>query len=303
MRRTEQGAPAGLFLPFVLFAVQFLPAAHVTCYPRGMVTGTFKSALPAGRPALIGVIHLKPLPGSPGWGGSMADVVKSAVTDALAYERGGADLLCVENFGDVPFTKSAVAPETVAAMAVAGAAVRAAVKLPVGFNVLRNDAHAALALAAACGGAFIRVNVHTGAMVTDQGLIEGNAYETVRRRSQLTPGAEIFADVLVKHAAPLGHLPIEIAARDTVERGMAAALIVSGTGTGVATEIDDVRRVRLACPATPILLGSGVTAKNVGGYLEFATGFIVGTSVKRGGNVANVVDEKRVAALKKAMRG
>ncbi len=257
--------------------------------------------LPAGRHALIGVIHLRPLPGSPQWSGDFSAVVKSAVADALAYERGGADVLVVENFGDIPFTRGAVPAETIASMAVAGAAVRAAVKLAVGFNVLRNDAAAALALCAACSGAFIRVNVHTGAMVTDQGLIEGNAFETIRLKQRLAPAAEIFADVLVKHACPLGDLPIEIAARDTIERGLADALIVSGTGTGVATEIEDVRRVRAACPKTPILLGSGVSAANVGGYLEFANGFIVGTSVKRGGNVANPVDERRVAALRKAL--
>jgi membrane complex biogenesis BtpA family protein len=186
-------------------------------------------------------------------------------------------------------------------MAVAGAAVRAAVKLPVGFNVLRNDAHAALALCAACGGAFLRVNVHTGAMVTDQGLIEGNAFETLRQRERLAPGTAIFADVLVKHATPLGDLPIEIAARDTIERGLADALIVSGTGTGVATELEDVRRVRAACPGTPVLLGSGVTAANVGAYLDHASGFIVGTSAKRAGAVGNPVDERRVAALRKAL--
>ena len=258
--------------------------------------------LPSGRHALIGVVHLKPLPGSPRWGGDFGAIVKSAVADAKAFERGGADVLVIENFGDVPFTKSAVPAETVAAMAVAGAAVRAAVKLPAGFNVLRNDAHSALALCAACGGSFIRVNVHTGAMVTDQGLIEGDAFATVRTMRHLAPGTEIFADVLVKHAAPLGGLAIEIAARDTVERGLADALVVSGTGTGVATEIEDVRRVRAACPGTPVLLGSGVTAQNVGGYLDYAAGFIVGTSVKRGGNVANAVDERRVAALKKALQ-
>jgi membrane complex biogenesis BtpA family protein len=267
-----------------------------------MAKGTIKSVLPAGRHALIGVIHLKPLPGAPRWAGNFDAIIKSAVADAKTFERGGADVLVVENFGDVPFTKSAVAPETVAAMAVAGAAVRAAVKIPIGFNVLRNDAHSALALCAACGGSFIRVNVHTGAMVTDQGLIEGGAYETVRLMQRLAPGTEIFADVLVKHAAPLGDISIEIAARDTAERGLANALVISGTGTGVATEIDDVRRVRTACPATPILLGSGVTAKNVGDYLDYANGFIVGTSVKRGGEVANPVDEKRVAALKKALK-
>src|SRR5205085_5582533 len=131
---------------------------------------------------------------------------------------------------DVPFTKSNAGPETVAAMSAAGRAVRQAVKLPFGFNVLRNDACAALALCAACDGSFIRVNVHTGTMLTDQGLIEGNAHETLRYRKQVCPGAQILADVHVKHAVPLGD-SIENAARDIIERGMADALIVSGAGT------------------------------------------------------------------------
>src|SRR4051812_22213375 len=103
------------------------------------------------RPLLIGVVHLRPLPGAPRWGGDLAAVKKLAVNDARAYERGGAHALFIENFGDVPFAKTSVAPETIAAMAAAGCAVREAVSLPIGFNVLRNDARAALALCAACG--------------------------------------------------------------------------------------------------------------------------------------------------------
>ncbi len=101
------------------------------------------------------------MPGAPRWGGNWGAIVKKAVADARAYEQGGAHAVFIENFGDVPFTKSAVGPETVAAMAALGCAVREAVKIPIGFNVLRNDACAALALCAACGGSFIRVNVHT----------------------------------------------------------------------------------------------------------------------------------------------
>src|ERR1700747_1751267 len=89
---------------------------------------------------LIGVVHLRPLPGSPGWKGDLQGIIQAAVRDALAYERGGAHALFIENFGDVPFTKSSVGPETVAAMSAVGCAVRAAVTLPIGFNVLRNDA-------------------------------------------------------------------------------------------------------------------------------------------------------------------
>ena len=253
------------------------------------------------RPLLIGVIHLRPLPGSPRWAGNMSAVVKAAVADAQAYERGGADAVVVENFGDIPFTKGSVPPESVAAMAAAGCAVRSAVSLPLGFNVLRNDVHAALALCAACGGSFIRVNVHTGAMVTDQGVIEGQAFATLRLRASLCPTVKILADVHVKHAAPLAPLPLEIAARDTLERGLADALIVSGTGTGVAADLADVERVRAACPSAPVLIGSGITAKNVGAYLRFATGVIVGTSLKKAGGILQPVDIRRVAGLRRAM--
>jgi hypothetical protein len=250
---------------------------------------------------LIGVVHLKPLCGAPGWKGDIDAIIDFAVRDAIAYERGGADGVFIENFGDVPFTKGSVGPETIAAMAAAGRAVRDAVKFSIGFNVLRNDAKAALALCAACGGSFIRVNVHAGAMLTDQGLIEGNAYETLRYRKSICPEAAIFADVHVKHAVPLGDWSIEDAARDTIERGLADALVVSGAGTGLATDAEDVNRVRRACPEARIFLGSGVALSNVTNYSE-ANGFIVGSSLKRNGTLSNPVDSRRVAALAKLLR-
>lgn len=253
------------------------------------------------RKVLIGVVHLAPLPGSPRWRGDLERVIGLAVNDARMYERGGAHAIFIENFGDVPFFKTRVGAETVAAMTAAGRAVRAAVKLPIGFNVLRNDARAALALCAACGGSFVRVNVHTGAMLTDQGIIEGDAAETLRYSERICPGVQIFADVHVKHAAPLGDWPIEIAARDTLERGLADALIISGTGTGEAADISDLERVRRACPTAKILLGSGVTVKNVREYTQ-ADGFIVGTSLKRNGQVSYPVDARRVSALAEAIR-
>jgi uncharacterized protein len=228
-------------------------------------------------------------------------VIAAAVVDARAYERGGAHALFIENFGDVPFTKSNAGPETVAAMAAAGRAVRAAVKLPIGFNVLRNDARAALALCAACNGSFIRVNVHTGAMLTDQGIIEGNAHDTLRYRHQICPSAQILADVHVKHAVPLGDCSIEDSARDTLERGLADAIIISGVGSGMVADLSDVERVRRASLSAKILLGSGTTLANIRDFLPLADGFIVGTSLKRDGKVSNPVDPKRVRALVSAI--
>ena len=110
------------------------------------------------------------------------------------------------------------------------------------------------------------------------------------------------ADVHVKHAVPLGNWTLEEAARDTFERGLADALIVSGTGTGIATDLDDVRRVRAVCPRARILLGSGVTQANVHDFLPLVDGVIVGTSLKRGGKSRAPVDAARVRALARALR-
>ena len=135
--------------------------------------------------------------------------------DAQALVGGGCDALIVENFGDTPFFKTQVPPETVATLALALATVRHSTpSVPVGINVLRNDARAALGLCAAAGGRFLRVNVHTGAAVTDQGVIEGEAASTLRERARLCPGAALLADVHVKHASPLGRESIGQAAQD-----------------------------------------------------------------------------------------
>ncbi|MEM7147322.1 MAG: BtpA/SgcQ family protein [Verrucomicrobiota bacterium] len=251
----------------------------------------------AGGMRVIGVVHLAALPGAPGWGGEMGEVVDAALADARAYEAGGCDAVVIENFGDAPFTAGRVGPETVAAMAVVGRRVGRELGIPFGFNVLRNDALAALALCAACGGSFIRVNVHTGAMVTDQGLIEGNAFETVRRRDQWCPEVKLLADVMVKHAAPAVATTIERAAEETLGRGKADGLIVSGAATGEAVLMGDLERVRAACPEATILVGSGVDEGNVAGLLEYADGVIVGTSVKEGGVTVGAVDEGRVRAF------
>lgn len=211
--------------------------------------------------------------------------------------------MIVENFGDVPFTKDRVPAETVAAMAIVGQAIGEAIELPMGFNVLRNDPLSALALCATCGGDFIRVNVHAGAMLTDQGLIEGSAFQTLRRRRELgLDHVQILADVLVKHAVPVGNLALADSARDTLERGLADALIVSGVGTGHPTAAEDVAVVRKACPGATILLGSGVSASNVAKYQPAADGFIVGSSLKRNGRVDQAVDVRRVRQLAKAIQ-
>jgi uncharacterized protein len=248
---------------------------------------------------VVGVIHLPALPGS-ARGPSARDmhgILESVRRDAAAWASGGANALIVENFGDAPFRKGAVGPETVAAMTLAVSLASAESGLPVGVNVLRNDVEAAVAIAAHAGGQFVRANVYAGAAVTDQGLIEGRADSVQALIRRLDAPISVWADIDVKHAAPLSSRPIGELAEDAVLRGLAEAVIVSGAGTGQPVNPADLRTVRAALPRTPIYVGSGATPMTLPSLLEIADGAIVGTAAKIDGNVANPVDHDRVRAL------
>lgn len=248
---------------------------------------------------IIGMVHLLPLPGSPRYDGRGLDgIMGRALQDAKALREGGIDGLMIENFGDAPYLKANVGPEAISAMASIVKEVIDAVEVPVGVNVLRNDAEAALAIANAAGGEFIRVNVFTEAIVSDQGIIEACAPKLIRYRRRLgAEGIKIFADVHVKHGALLSARPIEESARDAAYRGFADALIVTGARTGEASELQSLLKVKKAAPDKPVLIGSGATRQNVAKLLERADGAIVGTSFKVGGIVENPVDGTRVRAF------
>lgn len=250
---------------------------------------------------VVGMVHLPPLPGAPGFDGDRGAIRERAVADARALEAGGVDAVLVENFGDAPFHPEDVPKHTVADVSVLARRVVEAVDVPVGVNVLRNDADAALSAAAAAGGSFVRVNVHVGASVTDQGVLEGRAFETMRARDRLAADVAVLADVDVKHATPLGGRPLAERIADVVERGLADGVVVSGTGTGRPADDDVVAAVRetLAdvAPSTPLFVGSGVTSASIAETLSVADGAIVGTALKHGGETTNPVDVERVREL------
>jgi membrane complex biogenesis BtpA family protein len=252
---------------------------------------------------VIGMVHLRALPGSPRWAGSMETVIEAALEDARALAEGGAHALLVENYGDVPFTAGRVDAATVAAMAAVISEIRRAVPLPFGLNVLRSDALSALAVAAATGARFVRVNVHAGAVVTDQGVLQSGAHDSLRYRRLLGLDIKILADVQAKHGVPLAPIPIEQEARDCVSRGLADGLIVSGAATGEPTALHDLKRVRGAVPHVPLLVGSGATPETAAELFSLADGLIVGTALKRDGVLANPVDPRRVRRLVEAARG
>jgi hypothetical protein len=255
---------------------------------------------------VIGMLHLPPLPGAARYdaAGGLPGIRDALLRDADALAEGGVDGLMIENFGDVPFYPGRVPAHTVAVMTALAADVRRhAPNLPLGINVLRNDGLSALAVAAAVGAQFVRVNVLCGARVADQGLLQGIAHDLLRERATLgATDVRIFADVDVKHSAALAPVTIESEVEDTLVRGLADALIVSGAGTGKATDVAHLQRVKRAAGAAPVFVGSGTDERTIADYLPYADGFIVGTAFKRDGRASNPVDIDRVGRLMRVVR-
>jgi uncharacterized protein len=245
---------------------------------------------------IIGMVHLWPLPGAPGYSGyGMDTILDHACRDAEALLEGRIDGLIVENMWDLPYyVASDVPAEAIAAQAVATRAVVEMSAVPVGVNVVHNGGLVELAIAVAAGAAFIRVCILTGARLWDTGdLDHGCAADLLRRRKDL--GADqikLFADVDKKHSLPFPGLDLETHIEWT-EFYRADALIVSGRMTGDAPPLAKVKRAR-ELATRPILMGSGTNAENIGEFLAFADGAIVGSSLKVDGVAENPVDLDRV---------
>ncbi|SDY20202.1 BtpA/SgcQ family protein [Halobellus clavatus] len=254
---------------------------------------------------IIGMVHLPPLPGAPGFEGDREDLRRRLRRDATALESGGVDGIMLENFGDAPFYPDRVPRHVVADVTALAETLRDQISIPFGVNVLRNDGQSALGIAAATGGAFVRVNVHTGARLTDQGIIEGTAHETLRLRERLDADVAILADIDVKHSAPLTERSYSEVVSELVDRGGADAIVVSGAGTGESVETSVLERVVESRDAqaldVPVLLGSGVTSETAPELLSLADGAIVGTALKRGSQTTNPVDEAAVERLVEAV--
>jgi len=258
-----------------------------------------------GSTAVIGVVHCPPFPGSPRHDGRPVDALyEAAAADARAYAAGGVDGLIVENHGDVPFLRPGdIGPETGAFMTAATRRVIAETGLPTGINILANAPIPALAVAAASGARFVRVNQWANAYVANEGLLDGDAARALRYRKQIAAdGVAIFADSHVKHGAHAitADRPIEELTRD-LEFFDADVVIATGHRTGDAVRDDELAAIAGAT-GLPVVVGSGVTADNVTRLLAQARGVIVGSALKEGGVWWNPVAPARVSAFMAAVR-
>ncbi len=252
------------------------------------------------RHPIIGVVHLQPLPTSPRWGGDLQAIISRAEREATALASGGVDGIIVENFFDAPFVKDQVDPAVVSAMTLLVQKIMNLVSLPIGINVLRNDGQSAMAIASCVQAQFIRVNVLTGVMSTDQGLIEGKAHQLLRYRRELGSDVKIFADVLVKHAQPLGEPNLTTVVQETIERGLADGIILSGWTTGSPPTLEDLKLASAAASDTPIFIGSGANWNNISTLMPAVDGVIVSSSLKRHGQIDQPIDPIRVSQFVEA---
>ncbi|MBU3728850.1 MAG: BtpA/SgcQ family protein [Phycisphaerales bacterium] len=254
---------------------------------------------------LVGMVHLRALPGSPSSAMRPAEIVKVAVAEARLLEEAGFDALIVENMHDRPYLADAGTADTVATFAIATAAVTAAVRIPVGVQVLSGATSAALAIAHAAGGSFIRAEGFVFASVADEGLLaEACAGPLLRERRRIgASSVRILADIRKKHSshAITGDLDGAAWARAAEFFG-ADGIIVTGSETGAAVDMAELASVR-AATTLPVLVGSGATPQGAAALLEHADALIVGSALKRDGLWSNEIDPVRADAMVRAVRG
>lgn len=271
----------------------------------------FTSRYVTGQKSLVGMLHAPALPGSPRYAGDWEALRSFVRRDAAVLAEAGVHGVMLENFGDTPFFKGRAPAEVVACLTRLAVEVKSEIgSIPLGINVLRNDGESALAVAVASGAQMVRVNVLSGAVVTDQGIIEGDAARLLRRRREMgAEGVSVWADARVKHAAPFGAgwRPLSEEIEELIQRGGAGGVIVSGSGTGKPTDLDDLAQARAAIDGlgasdpAGLWVGSGATAASVASLLQWADGVIVGTGLKCDGKVEAAVDPKRVKDLVQAV--
>ncbi len=252
------------------------------------------------RRALIGMLHLEALPGTPLAQRQVRQIAAAAVAEAKLYQEAGFDGLMIENMHDRPYLKRIVGPEIVAAMTVVALEVRAAVDLPLGVQVLAGADRQALAVALASGAVFVRVEGFAFAHVADEGWIEADAGDLLRyRRSIGAEQVQVWADVKKKHSAHAVTADLDLVeAAQGAEFCCADGVIITGSSTGRPADAAEVTAVAEAV-AIPTLVGSGVDPQNVADY-RAAAGLIVGSAVKFNGRWQEGVDLTRAVALVQA---
>ncbi len=252
---------------------------------------------------VIAMIHVGALPGTPGYGGSVKNIIETVRSEAAMYKKAGVDAIAIENMHDIPYLKNHVGPEITSVMSICGFEAKALSGLPCGIQILAGANREAMASAHAAGLDFIRAEGFVFAHVADEGIIESNAGDILRYRKMI--GAEnimVFTDIKKKHSSH------SITADTTIGETAHAAefflsdgLIVTGVATGAEASIDEINAVKNSVKI-PVMVGSGVSYENVEEYLDSADALIIGSYFKKAGKWENTVDLDRTKKFMEKVR-
>lgn len=248
--------------------------------------------------ALIGMVHLQALPGTPRSTHSITEIIDQALNDAHIYATAGMDGIMIENMHDVPYLNQAVGPEVTAVMTAVATAMRKEIDLPMGIQVLAGANQEALAIALAAELQWIRAEGFVFGHVSDEGYIDAQAGKLLRYRKQIgADHIQVWTDIKKKHSSHALTADVDI-----VETGRAAeffcsdALIVTGVSTGTTADVGELDQVKAGVDL-PVVIGSGITVDNVHQYFPQADACIVGSSLKKDGKWNQPVDKERVTQL------
>lgn len=247
---------------------------------------------------VIGMIHLDALPGTPKFEGKTDKIIAKAVAEAKTYENAGLKCIMIENMHDVPYLNNSAGPEITATMAIIAYEIKRTTNLVVGIQVLASANKEAIAIAHSANLDFIRVEGFVFAHVADEGITESNAGNILRYRKQI--GADsilVFTDIKKKHSSH--SITSDVSIVDTAKAAeffLSDGIIVTGSSTGAEADISELLEVKESSKL-PVIIGSGVTAKNIHKYYNLADAFIIGSYFKKNGDWQNGIDEKRVRSF------
>ena len=245
---------------------------------------------------VIGMIHLRALPGTPGYDGDLKRITDEALASARLLDEGGVDAVMIENFFDVPF-KTKMETAQISALAAVSALVKSEISVPLGIDAAFCDHEAAISTALAAGADFVRLAVFVDTVVGPSGIMNPCSADALRYRKTIgADNVKILADVQVKYTHMLSPAVSLEESAVNAEASGADGIIVTGRHTGGETPLESLERVKKAV-GIPVVIGSGFKIENAMEQLEVADGAIVGTSL----NTDGIADEDKIMQLMKKL--
>jgi membrane complex biogenesis BtpA family protein len=241
---------------------------------------------------------LNALPGTPRYKSNLAEVTEKAVHEAEIYKKAGIDALAIENMHDIPYMKNHVGPEIIAVMSVIGYEIKKSSKMVCGIQILAGANKEAIAAAKSADLDFIRAEGFVFAHIADEGNIESCAGELLRYRKMIdAEDILIFTDIKKKHSSHAITADIDICeTAHAAEFFLSDGVIITGISTGLEAKVEEIEAVKKSVKI-PVLVGSGVTLKNLESYLNISDGLIVGSYFKKNGYWENGLDYDRISTF------